>query len=403
MRRCDRRCATNMRIDMNLLLDERSGCYSVLLNMNVSDYLAIIAQAYQSSGGIEGQRDALKTSTAIRIRKRMVEDLRNGAILPPIVLGVVVSQDLFTTIESMDEQSFKGAINAQPTENISIIDGMQRTTAMAEIAETDAGISQRAVRVEYWIAKNTNSLIYRMLVLNTGQVPWDLRRQIEVVFRSMINEIKEKVTSIDVLEIQDQRRRSRAGQFQASQLIELFLVFGARKEKIDTKEKLADEFTRLDFIEAIGDNEFNTIFYEAIDYLSKFDIAFDKYKGEAQSDQRFKAGKDLFTSQPARVGFITAIALEVLGRPGMHYERSDQLTKWGNIKTHADNLLSTLNDMNEDQVGAFLNLGALSELISQKSISKVGDFEREFFVKSFRVLIEESFNLPTLNPCWRAY
>jgi hypothetical protein len=213
---------------MNLLQDQNVDCYSVLLNMNVSDYLGIVNQAYEKSGGLEGQREPLKTSTAIRIHRRMVEDLKKGAILPPIVLGVVVPDELFINIGKMDEEKnesdFKSSINSQPKENIFIIDGMQRTTAMSEISKTDNDIAQRTIRIEYWIAKNTNSLIYRMLVLNTGQVPWNLRRQIEVVFRSMIREIKEKVKSIEVLAIRDQSRRSCAGQFQADQIIELFLV-----------------------------------------------------------------------------------------------------------------------------------------------------------------------------------
>lgn len=389
---------------MNILLDSRIDCYSVLLNTSIKEYLSIIDKAYESSGGLEGQRDPLKTSTAIRIRSRMIEDLEKGTILPPIVLGVVVPNEIFDSIEGMSEEDFRSLLNSQPKQNISIIDGMQRTTAISEVVkQNNKNIEDALIRTEYWIAKNTNSLIYRMLVLNTGQVPWDLRRQIEVVFRSMIQEMREKADAIEVLEIDDQKRRARAGQFQASQLMELFLIFGTRKEKIDIKEKVADEFTRLDFIEATGDEEFNSIFYEAINYLGKFDVMFDKYKPEESLNMRFKAGKDLFTSQPARAGFIAAIALTVLGRPGIHYESHKQQSRWEGIKKHADLLLDRLQSMNGNEVGNFLDLATLSELTSQKITSKVGDFEREFFLKAFRILIEEEFNLPSMTPCWRAY
>lgn len=388
---------------MNILLDERIDCYSVLLNIKICEYLDIVNKAYENSGGLEGQRDSLKTSTAIRIRKRMIDDLEHGTILPPIVLGVVVADETFNTISSKNEESFKREIHSQPSENISIIDGMQRTTAMTELIGQDVDIHHREIRIEYWIAKNTNSLIYRMLVLNTGQVPWDLRRQIEVVFRSMIQEIRSKVSSIDVLSLEDRKRRSCAGQFQASQLVELFLVFGARKEKIDTKEKLADEFTRLDFIEATGDDEFNNIFYDAIDYLGKFDLVFDKYKNEEDITTRFKSGKDLFTSHPARIGFITAISLGVFGRPGMDYSSEEKRKRWNDIKNNAKALLDRLQGMNGEEVGDFLKLKTLNELITQKTSSKVGDYEREFFLKAFKVLIEEKFSLSDMNPCWRAY
>lgn len=77
---------------MDKLKDERVNCYSVMTQLTIGQYLRIIQSVYESGGGIEGQRESLKTSTAIRIRKRMIEDLRLGTVLPPIVLGVVVEE-----------------------------------------------------------------------------------------------------------------------------------------------------------------------------------------------------------------------------------------------------------------------------------------------------------------------
>lgn len=386
---------------LDILRDERVNCYSILVKQTVGQYLDYVQQAYQNKGGIEGQRDPLKTSTAIRIRSRMVVDLKVGAVLPPIVLGVVVSNNIFDKLESYTEDSFTSTLNQLPEDDIFIIDGMQRTTALIEVSEA-SNISSKIMRVEYWVAKNTNSLIYRMLILNTGQVPWNLRRQIEIVFKSMIKEMKENVDSIEVLEISDQRRRTRAGQFQADQLIELFLVFGARKEKVDTKERLADEFTRLDFIEASSEEGFTKLFYDVVKYLSLFDKQFSKYESENGETKRFENGKDLFGSQPARVGFVTAIALEVLGRPGAQVPHEGQIKGWKHLKENADKLLAKLDGLSSDEIGEFLDFHTLSELISRKS-GKVGEFEREFFLKAFGVLLEEGFNLSAMTPCWRAY
>jgi len=389
---------------LDILKDDRGNCYSVMTTLTVRDYQDIVESAYESRGGVAGQRDTLKTSTAIRIRRRMVEDLKAGAVLPPVVLGIVVSDDMFEDLENMGSDSFQEMLNSIPKDNISIIDGMQRTTALSE-ALNGVGMTDREMRVEYWITTSTNSLIYRMLVLNTGQVPWNLRRQLEVLFRSIVKEIKKKVTSIEVFEVNDQRRRSRAGQFQANQVIELFLVFGARKEKIDTKERLADEFTKQDFIEATADLEFTEMFYEVLRYLGEFDEAFGKYQVDNREGQRFKNGKDLFASQPVCVGFITAIALEVLGRPGMPYTQEEQKSKWNSVKKHFDELLERLEAMSGGEIGQFLDFNTLNELISQKS-GRIGDFEREFFLRAFRELIEiieEGSEFPGMTPCWRAY
>ena len=62
------------------------------------------------------------------------------------------------------------------------------------------------------------------------------------------------------------------------------------------QERLADEFLRQDFIESTANPDFTNIFYEVIDYLSKFDRAISKYK-DGNLEGYFKEGKDLFGSQ----------------------------------------------------------------------------------------------------------
>jgi len=387
---------------MDFINDERSDCYSVILKVQINEYLKFIERLYKhNGGGIEGQREVLKTGTAVRIRKRMVADLKKGAVLPPIVLGVVIPEKDFDTLEELDPDSFYNLLDSK-LESISIIDGMQRTAALFEAsAETD--LSNREMRIEFWIARNTNSLIYRMLILNTGQTPWNLRRQIEVVFRTMIREIKNNVPEIELLEVNDQRRRTLSGQFQADDIIEMFLAFGSRKEKIDVKERLADEFTKLDFIEVTDDSQVTYMFYDVLNILTQFDKVFGKYPGEKQNDERrFHKGRDLFNSQPARVGFSAAVGVHIFGRPGTRHSDEEQLEKWEEVKQYSEILLNSLKEMNKNAIGEFLDFDTLNQAINRKS-GKVGDFEREFFLAAFKVLIEENFSLNSMAPCWRAY
>ncbi len=390
-----------MTANLDILKDKRVNCYSVMVQMSIEDYLKSVKEIFKDRGGLEGQRDTLKTTTAIRIRKRMVEDIQAGTVLPPIVLGLIITNEEFSDLNKLEDQdSFLQFIEKKSKEEISIIDGMQRTTALIEASE-HADIGSKNIRVEYWIASQINSLTYRMLVLNTGQVPWNIRRQIEVVFKQIIKELKIKVPNITIMELDETGRRSDAGQFQANKIIELFLVFGARKEKIDIQERLADEFTKQDFIESIANPDFTDIFYEVIKYLIKFDQIFSSYKNE-EIEEHFKEGKDLFTSQPACVGFVTAIALSVLGRPGLDYPSERQNQKWNEIKNNADELLQQLDSFNSEEIGTFLDFTTLNELIRQKS-GKASHYERTLFLQAFKVMIEEQFKLENMTPCWRAY
>ncbi|MFN9407662.1 MAG: hypothetical protein ACK579_22405, partial [Dolichospermum sp.] len=69
--------------NIDKIKDRRVDCYSVMTQFQVEEYLKMVKSAFENRGGLEGQRDTLKTNTAIRIRKRMIKDIEAGAVLPP--------------------------------------------------------------------------------------------------------------------------------------------------------------------------------------------------------------------------------------------------------------------------------------------------------------------------------
>lgn len=388
----------------DILEDARVNCLSVMTTMSIRDYLEKVRSAYENRGGIVGQREKLHTTSAIRIRKRMVDDIQAGAVLPPVVIGIVLPVKLLRNFRTATMLVRQEIIRNVDAERFSIIDGMQRTTALTEAFDGSVPPPDRRVRVEFWIAAGTGSLIYRMLVLNTGQVPWNLRRQIEVVFRSLVVELKQSVQKLEVLDTNQTRRRSKGGQFQADDLVELFLVFGARKEKINIRERLADEFTRLDFMEAAAKNDFTQSFCKTLEELVQLDISFDRYRSTRLDEGRFVSGKDLFASQPACVGFMTALALEIFGRPGVERGETEQEKRLRDVIQKLSVLRKHLLALDDDAIGKFLCLKTLNEsLLRIKTSQSVGDSEREYFLKAFQVLLEEGGKLQDMEPCWRAY
>ena len=396
--------ATQNRSTFEVLEDSRINCLSVMTSMLIREYLDMAKGAYLNRGGITGQREKLQTTSAIRIRKRMVDDIQQGAVLPPLVVGVVLPSNMFRKFRTATTPIRRDILKNVETDRLSIIDGMQRTTALFEAFSEKQPSPDRKIRVEFWVAEDTGSLIYRMLVLNTGQVPWNLRRQVEVVFRSLILELKSSIKTLEVLETTQTRRRSKGGQFQADDLIELFLVFGARKEKIDIRERLADEFTRLDFMEAAAKDDFTKFYCKALTELVLLDMAFDRFRGPKNGQGRFVSGKDLFASQPACVGFMTALALDIFGRPGVVRGESEQERKLRLNIAKLSSLRKKIDVLDDEALELFLCLKTLREALSRiKTSQSVGDSEREFFLKAFQVLLEEGANLESMEPCWRSY
>ena len=380
---------------LNALYDQRVNCYSVMVEMSISEFLELVDSSYKDRGGIEGQRSALKTKTALIIRKRMVEDVRKGTVLPAIVLGI---HDSEKQLSEMSESAFSNFINNISPMSISIIDGMQRTTALKE-----AKVSLEDnfnIRVEFWIADKLNSLIYRMLVLNTGQVPWEMARQLETIYSQLLNSIKEKI-SIDDIEIFNKDNKPRTlshTQFEAHKIIHLYMVFASRRYDFNLKDKVAEDFARLDTIETNSIDDFVNYFVECFEILFKLNKAFSEAKQD--TNQRIKSGADIFNSDTALAGFFAAIAVRLFKKPGYEINKNEVIREeMKNINDNIEYLLNKIKDKNVEELTGFLSLNTLDERLNQKS-GQVGKFERDLFFSAFTTLINEAKDLDNLDPCW---
>ncbi|EKI0254584.1 hypothetical protein O8H62_003951 [Enterobacter asburiae] len=384
-----------------VLEDKRVNCLSVIHTPTLREYLDFANEAYKNKGGINGQRAPLKTKTAQTIRERMVDDIIGGAVLPPIVIGVIIDEKLYDEIKSIkDDISFEEVRKKFNTASLSIIDGMQRTTALLSAVQSSAELYNKTIRVEYWLSTSMNSLIYRMLVLNTGQVPWDIKRQLDTIYEPIINDLHETIPNLDIQLIGQSARRTQAGQYQSSKLIEYFLCFSSRKTDVDLKEKVSEDFARMDAIESTSDNDFLSRFKIVIKLMVDLDHEFSRYRDDNQLG-RIKSGKDIFTSIPAGAGFVAAAATYIYGPPGFKSNKVDCDAATEELKNKVESLISKLKSCNDQELGMFLQFALLNEKLSTRS-SKIGQYERDFFFKAFEACFKYIERLETLEPCWQA-
>jgi hypothetical protein len=394
-----------------LLIDERSKSLSVTITTTVADYLTFIKKAYEADGGLEGQRAPLKTKTAISIRSRMISDLLSGTVLPPIVIGVVPKDEA----QMKEFQDLAGAsklaelaerLGGVAGDSLAIIDGMQRTTALLEaLNKAPEAMRDRPVRLELWVALKANSLIYRMLVLNTGQVPWDVRRQLETVYAFLLREIRTRVPNVSVFKLEDKNRRSSSGQYQSSMIIESYFAFTTRKPIVDVKERVAEDFARLDATASASESKNFDRFVETLRLLAELDGAFSRYvnqKDEVEPDQRFTDGKDIFALRAAIAGFVSAAAVSIFGEPGFDKDPSEIAASTDALTQSISGLTAKLNAMSPAQVGEFLELDVLRQRLVREKSGGVGDFEREVFHRAFLSAIKHGDKLTNMVPCWRA-
>jgi hypothetical protein len=383
---------------LHTAFDGRIGCRYILFTLTSEAFLYLVKQSYSAKGAIEGQREAMRTTTAARIRARMVEDLRLGAVIPPIVLGSLCP-DKQLKQSSWSNQQINALLNKSRSA-LSIIDGIQRTTALSQAVG-----AEQVVRVELWLSPSMENLIYRMLVLNTGQLPWNLRRQLEVVNRGLISEIQEALPEVVIHRLDDKKRRTSDGEFQANDVIEMYLAFKLRKPHVDKEQVLSDSFSKLDLIESVSVREGPVgllSFVEALSLLADLDAAFSRLRDGALRTGSL-SGRAVFDKVSACVGFMSAYAQFVFGKVGMDRDSSHVRSQSIKAKKSVGSIVSRLRNMPSAQIGEFLALDVLAEVSQKKAGSlSIGEQERELFLSAFRLALEEGPNLTSMVPCWRS-
>lgn len=408
--------------------DKRSECYLILSTMTLQEYKAFVEDAFENKGNLDGQRDVInQSSVASKIRARMANDFNKGAVFPQVVIGLLVDDNTFHGFDKLDckgeDASILNIINTIKNVSkdcISIIDGMQRTNVYFE---NSMGNEDRPIRVEFYITTSVTKLLYRMLVLNTGQVPWNTRRQLEVIYSHLANSVKKSLsekepelsTKITINSIDDKKRRRQSGIFNKSTLIEMYLTFNTRNTKVNLSNEIAEEFQRFDMMESVEKEENFSLFIDIFILLCKLDITLGEYplsnaeetKDEPSTDFvdiklfPIKQGSNFFTNSPIVMGFMAACSEYILGAVTVNRTLEVKYSKLNSVQNQFCFIINKIkSDCNVD----YMDFDTLN--IALSSISKkgnIGENQRKFFKDAFMSIIKyDNLNeLPTLASCWR--
>ncbi|MCK4358706.1 MAG: hypothetical protein KAW92_08170 [Candidatus Cloacimonetes bacterium] len=366
---------------LNIIDDKKINSKSFICIMNVSDYKKII-QSTLLNDELTMQRG--KETRKKEVYKRLREDLKVGTVFPPISLAL--REDLETDIKVGDIIEFKEG-------SLYVLDGLQRTLALIDAIdelENDETNKKRLleskVRFEIWINASLNSLLYKMVVLNSGQTPMSLRHQIEILNKPFIEDFKKtarnlyKVTNIDIFTWREKnKRRTRPLQYLLSDLIETFLSFAEGKPFVDKNNLIVEQIEKIDFLDkqtSLREKYENKelIFEQFVYLLTKLDVLLcEKYTNEEMSKRyRYKLGNNLMKSKPFLAGFFSSFG-KLLSVNYRIYEEK------------RDNIFELLRSDNDDPLYSE-QLSVIMEDLRSKS-KRFGDTERTYFSDAFKIYI----------------
>lgn len=373
---------------IDIMKDERSNCYSIMIRLKVKEYLDIIKESYEKNGNIEGQRIPIQSKTGKRIRDIMITDIGRGTILPPIVLGCVTDkasvEHIGEYVNNFEDFNISDLFYGR---SLSIIDGMQRTTALQQVIGTEES-NLNDIRVEVWVTESANNLIYRMLVLNTGQISWSLKKQLEVVFAHVEEVISERVANIKLFNSNDNKRSKGAGEYQLSHIVELYLAFATRKDNVDLSQEVTERFAKLDIVDLSAKFDHLQYFVEVIDGMVKLDYIFSKENVEQR----------ILGDQYARIALISSIGKYIFGKVAVINDYSIIIDNFNEIIRCIDLLIDKLSYLEMDELKEFADLDTFNEITE-----KMGKIDLvEFYKNAFSDLVESRFEIKSMQQCWRA-
>lgn len=264
---------------LSIIKDERIIATSVLVEMTTLDYLELIKGAEEN---LDIQRKAIK---GFKPYDRLRQDLKQGCIIPPIVLGV--KKDILPVPMNNPEldEEFLTILKTIEKKNFFIIDGLQRTLILQSVQESLQGSElhrylNHPLRIEIWPDISLSALTYRMILLNAGQKPMSLKHQLEVVSRPLCDVLLERYQyQIIINREKDSTRRSGAGQYKFSIIASAFQVFVQKSPHIDLVNEVIAELKQIDVLSNYGDSlsrspekkDLTEAFIEYIGFLIEFD------------------------------------------------------------------------------------------------------------------------------------
>lgn len=241
--------------------DKKVSGKCLLIDITIGDYVELIQNNLENLPLQRGKVISRKSD----VYKRLQEDLKNDTIMPP--LSLVASKKFSDTIKDVEDTKRTEDIinNKINKKSLSILDGLQRTYCILNVIddlkdkpEKLKHFKNSRIRAELWYSIKTNALLYKILVLNTGQFKMSMRHQLEILYMPL----KEVISNIaEERAIEDMRFSTykvpspskRPYQYSFANIVEALTAFNTRDPIVDKTNIVVTELERIRFIEEHSD------------------------------------------------------------------------------------------------------------------------------------------------------
>ncbi|WP_460109079.1 hypothetical protein [Pseudomonas sp. S3_H04] len=359
------------------LYDSRIEASNVLVEMSIAEYENLTRNVL--SNNIFQRKRVRSSKTVYALLKH---DLMRECVIPPVVLA------LTSGAEGYNKDAEENLISQikENSENLVILDGLQRTHTILDLLEElrtnkdEAGIKKlenAKLRVEIYIGLNRLGILYRMLTLNTGQTPMSLRQQIEILY---LDYLGTSIQGVELVREADGKAANKPNQYNFKDVIEGFNAYLDRDELPIDKADILENINSLEKLSK--ENQSSELFEKYLHALHLFTTkAIELCEGtevteeylEKNSSPFGKSAIQIFKKPQAMSGFGAAVGKLI------DFE----------IISDIDEVIEVITELEVDDAEEFLEEINNSLDWLKNNTSKIGNAQRTFFSFYFRDIFNE--------------
>jgi len=298
--------------------DIRTSTNVIYAQIEVNEYLDLVGEKFDE---FEIQRKREKHIGYSRMEK----DIKDGALLPAITLALKPkSVDKILNLLDKDSKDEEICEILKESNQVYILDGFQRTYLLNDLKKNGYIFKEgQKLLLEFWVEKEPKHLIYRLIVLNSGQKQMTLRHQLELLFMTMQQRLLSEIEGIELYKEIDETKRYKPRQYSFFHLVTSYYCFQTKNPTTEIDNLIKDRLAAENILYA-EEEEFNKDFNIFKKYLSLYaDI--DKKCYKIYENSKPSSNKNWLATDTVMNSFFAAISN--YGKNEERYARIDEAIK----------------------------------------------------------------------------
>ncbi|WP_297814457.1 hypothetical protein [uncultured Polaribacter sp.] len=359
--------------------DCRTETNVVYAEIEISEYLEFIGEDFDRFE-IQRKRQDPKKYT------RLKEDIKKGALLPGITLAINPGKvdEFVSEVENRETDKLIERLNK--SSDIYILDGLQRSYIIKDLKDDKVEFNpDQKLLLEIWFENKIEHLIYRLIVLNSGQKPMSMRHQVELLFTTLKTEIENEIPNLNIYVEKDGQIRSQSMKFSFDRIVNAYYSFLTKSPEVKRDNLIVKKLNEDDILSS-NEEELNANYNSFINCLKKYcELDVNLFKFYSKDPQN--AGlKNWLADENTLKGFFS-----IAGRYSTDEKKASRL------HSALDKLLASSKDATIDplQLKVFMDLKAG---IDSKKYN-VGNETRRLIMDGFREFFIDEGDTP-FDECW---